>query len=542
MADGGAARARLQRLHARLGALDGERHAAARRLRGVLARVRAADAAAPPPASRGARERECWEVVLLACRAAAEASDAEAATASERLGWSLRTAWSQTLGTPRKYSEPTLARMHRRVKAAALAAHTCRLRRRAALGRAVTLQRALVAVAKGFGGVGASEPDGTSILWLQVLRRPTLRLLAVVLAALSVYVLVAEAAAALLAAAPVLASLPGARPALALRAAAAARSPALAVALDFAVVCHLTACTYAALLSSALVAPLAIYPRKSSAPCLLRHSGWCVRLVLPLCSHYVATLVGGAADASAFSAALGTPWRPAQHAAAPPSPPLAPGAADPTAAAALSYHGLCSLVLVGVAAFPPRRAAAAAAAACAAQRVPGASASSTARPSTDRVSTAARGGGATRCARRVSGSPRGASLPSMAAPPRRDRRASPQRTRTTPTAATPTAAATPTTCRLPPRSTHRRRRAPPPSAATISTVVAAATSASGFGSSPWVARRTRTSEGPLMTATTAAAAAAGGKSCVLRGAAAAEELGPSGRRWRRRATAPIGLR
>jgi len=346
-----APRARLQRLHARLGALDGERHAAARRLRGVLARVRAADAAAPPPASRGARERECWEVVLLACRAAAEASDAEAATASERLGWSLRTAWSQTLGTPRKYSEPTLARMHRRVKAAALAAHTCRLRRRAALGRAVTLQRALVAVAKGFGGVGASEPDGTSILWLQVLRRPTLRLLAVVLAALSVYVLTAEAAAALLAAAPVLASLPGARPALALRAAAAARSPALAVALDFAVVCHLTACTYAALLSSALVAPLAIYPRKSSAPCLLRHSGWCVRLVLPLCSHYVATLVGGAADASAFSAALGTPWRPAQHAAAPPSPPLAPGAADPTAAAALSYHGLCSLVLVGVAAF-----------------------------------------------------------------------------------------------------------------------------------------------------------------------------------------------
>ena len=180
-----------------------------------------------------------------------------------------------------------------------------------ALGRAVTLQRALVAVAKGFGGVGASEPDGTSILWLQVLRRPTLRLLAVVLAALSVYVLIAEAAAALLAAAPVLASSWRA-PALALRAAAAARSPALAVALDFAVVCHLTACTYAALLSSALVAPLAIYPRKSSAPCLLRHSGWCVRLVLPLCSHYVATLVGGAADASAFSAALGTPWRPAQ--------------------------------------------------------------------------------------------------------------------------------------------------------------------------------------------------------------------------------------
>ena len=294
-----APRARLQRLHARLGALDGERHAAARRLRGVLARARRRRGGAAAGEPRRARAR-VWEAVLLACRAAAEASDAEAATASERLGWSLRTAWSQTLGTPRK-PEPTLARMHRRVKAAALAAHTCRLRRRAALGRAVTLQRALVAVAKGFGGVGASEPDGTSILWLQVLRRPTLRLLAVVLAALSVYVLIAEAArAARRRARPRL--LPGARPALALRA-AAARSPALAVALDFAVVCHLTACTYAALLSSALVAPLAIYPRKSSAPCLLRHSGWCVRLVLPLCSHYVATLVGGAADASAFSAA-----------------------------------------------------------------------------------------------------------------------------------------------------------------------------------------------------------------------------------------------
>ena len=535
-----APRARLQRLHARLGALDGERHAAARRLAASLARVRAADAAAPPPASRGARERECWEVVRSrAAPPPRRATRRRRRRASASAG--LRTAWSQTLGTPLKYSEPTLARMHRRVKAAALAAHTCRLRRRAALGRAVTLQRALVAVAKGFGGVGASEPDGTSILWLRC-SRPTLRLLAVVLAALSVYVLVAEAAAApRRRARPRLP--PGARPALALprggggALAGARRRARLCRGLppDGVHVCRAalvgTRRAAAGHLPAEVVGPVpapalgVVCPPRPPAVLALRRDARrrrrrCLRL-LRRPRHAVAS---------------------AQHAAAPLSPPLAPGAADPTAAAALSYHGLCSLVLVGVAAFAAAGGCGGGGGVCAARRVPGACASSTARPSTDRVSTAARGGGATRCARRVSGSPRGASLPSMAAPPRRDRRASPQRTRTTPTAATPTAAATPTTCRLPPRSTHRRRRAPPPSAATTSTAVAAATSASGFGCSPSEARRTRTSEGRLTTATTAAAAAAGGKSCVLRGAAAAEELGPSGRRWRRRATAPIGLR
>jgi len=202
------------------------------------------DEAAPPPRSRDARERQQWNVLLHAARAAAplaaahidgEAAEAEAGGGrgararhggaavgrhgvqpAEAVpeGWGQATAeyaegWSRVLRVPMAQTEAARARLHRRLKAAAHAARCATLQRAATLRRGLQLQLRLSAHEKGFHGVhGAHVVSQRRGLWLGVLRAPCLRLVAVGLGLLSGWLLLGEACATALLLPPPLDALP----------------------------------------------------------------------------------------------------------------------------------------------------------------------------------------------------------------------------------------------------------------------------------------------------------------------------------------------
>ena len=100
-----------QRYYA-LALADDARSAAATRLRQLLQKVSAADAAAAPPNARGPRERLCWDALLRTGRSAAQDCKLEEHEGGS-LTWGLRSAWAHTLGTPRARDEASLAKLRR---------------------------------------------------------------------------------------------------------------------------------------------------------------------------------------------------------------------------------------------------------------------------------------------------------------------------------------------------------------------------------------------------------------------------------------------
>ena len=105
-----------QRYYA-LALADDARSAAATRLRQLLQKVSAADAAAAPPNARGPREWLCWDALLRTGRSAAQDCKLEEHEGGS-LTWGLRSAWAHTLGTPRARDEASLAKLRRRVRVA----------------------------------------------------------------------------------------------------------------------------------------------------------------------------------------------------------------------------------------------------------------------------------------------------------------------------------------------------------------------------------------------------------------------------------------
>jgi hypothetical protein len=93
-------RAALAQRYYTLALCDEDRVATASKLRHLLQKVGAADAAAPPPASRGQSEKACWDALLRSTRAAAADCRLEELDGGG-LAWGLRSAWAHTIGTPR---------------------------------------------------------------------------------------------------------------------------------------------------------------------------------------------------------------------------------------------------------------------------------------------------------------------------------------------------------------------------------------------------------------------------------------------------------
>ena len=345
-------RARLLQLCYRLGVVEAQRRRAAQRLRRVVAQVNDADAAVANDraTSRGAREREQWETLSCAARAAAPlaVADLEAPTTpgggpgaacgggsggmggvacgvgggvswceGARSAWSQATSqaacqaesWSAVLGAPlalsRLHTEAGRVKLHRRLRAAAYAARCATLNRRRALRAALALHVRLCAQEKGFWGAAVTQRRG---LWLGALRAPTLRLLACAMATLSAWQLVAEACGAALLLPPPLSSLPRHCPSQLLqRGAQAAGGAPLALAVDCATFWYAALCVADALRHSRLIAPLAVAGagrRTADGRCLLQHAAWSLRLAAPLGSHFLVVAVGGGAG-TAFARALG---------------------------------------------------------------------------------------------------------------------------------------------------------------------------------------------------------------------------------------------
>ena len=325
-------RAKLSHACFALAATDEACNTTARRLRSVLHKIHATEAAAPPQAARGERERACWDALLRSARAAAKECRLEEHEGG-RMEWGLRSAWAHTLGTPRECDEAHLAKLRRRVRSVGGVARRAWQRRQAALETAADLCEILTASEKGFGGAGIGRSRG---LWFGLLRAPLLRGVAVVCAVGSCWVVVNEACATMhLLPPPWGATLPRWCPAPWLDGVLVHAAPLAALAVQ---ACMMGLCIiYVAgtLCKSTLLAPLPLLAgRRTDGITLLRHAAWGVRLMGPFASHFL-VLATHAPASTAFSTALGSTWK--VH-------------GDSEQAPALYFHGVCSVLTLATAA------------------------------------------------------------------------------------------------------------------------------------------------------------------------------------------------
>ena len=304
-------RASLAQRYVAVSAADAERDATATKLRSLLHKVAAADAAAAPPAARSERERVRWEALHRSTRVAAAECHLDEHEGG-RMEWGLRSAWAHTVGTPHAHDDASLARLRRRVRLCGGAARRAWQRRQLALRSAGALSERLLANEKGFGGAGVGRSRG---LWLGLLRLPLMRLLALLAAALSAWILLNEACAtSRLLPSPLGASLPTRCPAPLLHAALVHHAPVAALAVQLATTGHIVVCAGSTLCASRALAPMTLVPaRQTEGASLLRHGSWAVWLAAALAAHVV-VLTTSSPEQTALAAALGALW-PARDAA-----------------------------------------------------------------------------------------------------------------------------------------------------------------------------------------------------------------------------------
>ena len=150
--------------------------------------------------------------------------------------------------------------------------------------RSATLWSALTAQEKGFGGAGVVRSRG---LWLGILRAPCMRLLALLLAASSVWLATAELCATTRLLPHDVGREAFARcPMVVARASLQAHAPLL-VLLDAATLATASFCCVRSLAQSALLAgaPLLGW-RATDSYSLLQHAAWAARLTAPFASHF----------------------------------------------------------------------------------------------------------------------------------------------------------------------------------------------------------------------------------------------------------------
>ena len=335
-----------------LGAVDEMRDASATKLRELLAKVAAANAAAPAPTSRSAREHLCWDALLRSGRkASAEChlDEHKGGVLENRL----RSVWAHSVGRPRVRDEAALAKLRRRVRAGGAVARRAWQRRGLALERAVSLCERLTSNEAGFGGAGIGRSRG---LWLGLLRAPLLRALAALAALASGWLLLNEACS-------VVRLLPepfGTRwasycPAPWLDSVLVDVAPASACLLQWLSLHHAAGCALHMLHASHKLAPWPLLPRRSTdGASLLQHAAWLLRLTGPFASHFLIVFTAEPA-ATAFAAALGSIWH------MPRSPASGAGSGSGAEAepeiepeiefdGAMSFHGLCSALTVAASA------------------------------------------------------------------------------------------------------------------------------------------------------------------------------------------------
>ena len=341
-------RAELSHRYYVLGAVDEMRDASATKLRELLAKVAAADAAAPAPTSRSAREQLCWDALLRSGRkASAEChlDEHKGGVLENRL----RSVWAHSVGRPRVRDEAALAKLRRRVRAAGAVARRAWQRRSLALESAVSLCERLTSNEAGFGGAGIGRSRG---LWFGLLRAPLLRALATLAAIASGWLLLNEACS-------VVRLLPepfGTRwgsycPAPWLDSVLVDVAPASACFLQWLSLHHAAGCALHMLHASHKLAPWPLLPRRSTdGASLLQHAAWLLRLTGPFASHFLIVFTAEPA-ATAFAAALGSIWH------MPQSPASGAGSGSGAEAepeiefdGAMSFHGACSALTVAASA------------------------------------------------------------------------------------------------------------------------------------------------------------------------------------------------
>lgn len=341
-----APRAALAQKYYALAATDDERSATATRLRTLLHKVSAADAAAPPPVHRSVRERLCWDALLRSARCAAMDCRLEDYHGGKVAG-GFRAAWAHTLGTPRVTNEIALAKLRRRVRQCGGVARRAYQRRQAFLQDAALLCERLTANEKGFGGLRVGRSRG---LWLGVLRRPFMRFVAAFAALASGWLLANEACGvSRLLPAPLGQHLPSYCPAPLLEARLRRCAPSIALLFDLSTMMYAALCALAFVCNSHILGacPLLLW-RRTDGVALLRHAAWSVRLTGPLASHFL--LVASAyPERTALAAALEGIWnlRGTHHAAGEETMVVVSSSLDAGGSpGAMGFHGVCSLLML----------------------------------------------------------------------------------------------------------------------------------------------------------------------------------------------------